>query len=179
MLLSSSKGVPFTENRNQNHSSLHKHQNKNVMHREGLKHSEIPICLNIDKNWYAFLVPRDFSFAWNINQIQQKLKPKLKAIIFLSIHLNSSRNFFAIYSPSDITLTKIIYRSEATFDDPSPVQSSPQVLRLALLNCPQTTLKRASTIHCFLYGYTGIVDTVLNNGLEISLGVLCFQFKCD
>lgn len=74
---------------------------------------------------------------------------------------------------------KKMYRSQAALDDPSPAQTSPRVLKPALLNGPQITLKRASTIHCFLYGYVGIVDTALQNGLGVSLGVICFQFKCD
>lgn len=173
---------PWNTTEPQNHSSLNKCQNKNIPHRDRLKHSEILGCLNIDKNWYALLISRDFSFEWKINQIQQQqqVKTKLKTIMFLPIHLNSGRNFFCHMQSQWHHSNNKIYRSEATFDDdPSPVQTSPQALKLALLKHPQITLKRASTIHCFLHGYFGIVDTVLHNGLWISLRVVWFQFKHD
>lgn len=190
--------LPWNTTEPQNHSSLHKCQNKNVPHRERLKHSETPKCLNIDRSWYtALLISRDFYFEGKINQIQQppwqqqktnKPPPPKKKNETTE---NQIKDNHVASHPSELWQKlschlqsqwhhskNKIYRSEATFDIPSPVQASPQVLKLALLNHPKIPWKRASTIHCFLNGYIGIVDTALHNRLQISLGVTWFKFKC-
>lgn len=88
--------------------------------------------------------------------------------MFLPSHLNSGRNFFWYmqfhwhHSNKKFTGQKLHLMIQVLFLD----QTSPRVPKLALLNHPQITLKRASTIHCFFYGYVGIVDTVLHNGLQ-------------